>query len=85
MKRTTLFIVAAIAAALAVGAMMGCSSQQASQDDLIAEYKDALANVPECESVTVAVEDSATFPGEDEIVETSIYKFISNCITLIYS
>ena len=82
MKRTTLFIVAAIAAALAVGAMMGCSSQQASQDDLIAEYKDALANVPECESVTVAVEDSATFPGEDEIVETSIYKFDASGDTL---
>lgn len=75
MKRTGLYVTAAIVAALSLGMMAGCSSQpassanassasasasaaaQKSQDEIIAELKDAVAKAPEYKSVTITEQD----------------------------
>ena len=91
MKRTTMYIVLALAAALAMGLMAGCSSQPASsssagdsasaateqtQEQVIAELKDALANVPEYKSVTITEDDEATAVEDSEPIKgTTVYKY----------
>lgn len=50
------------------------------QEELIAEFKDAVANAPEFKSVTIAAEDTATFTDDDSketetITENTVYKF----------
>ncbi len=46
------------------------------QEELIAEFKNAIANVPDCKSVTAEEESSSLFKDDDEaITSKSIYKF----------
>ena len=83
MKRTTMYIVLTLAAALALGLMAGCSSQPASteqtQDEIIAELKDAFAKEPTFKSVTLTETSSATLAGDDadeaNLAGTTVLKF----------
>ena len=75
MKRTILCITAAIIAALAVGAIAGCSSQSSapSPEDLIAELKDAITSGTAFDSVTVTerTQSVATGAAEEEADEAA--------------
>ena len=91
MKRTTGYIVLALAAVLAMGLMAGCSSQPAassstggasfsaegqSQDELTAELKDAIANAPAYKSVTITVDEETVATNDPEPLKSStVYKF----------
>lgn len=63
MKRTIICIVLAFAAALALGAMTGCSSNPKG------ELEEAISNVPVFESVTVNETTRAVFLGDSETAE----------------
>ena len=96
MKRTTVYIVLALAAALAMGAMAGCGNQSASsssaadsgsataeqtQEEIIAEFKDIIANKPTYKSVTVNELVKASYEAEDAneedgtIEAATVYQF----------
>ena len=102
MKYTSAYIGLALAAALAMGLMAGCSSQQApsgqeagsaaasavtgqAQDEIISELKDAIANIPAYESVTITEETATSFPDDaeaegtaapsDDLTSTTVYRF----------
>ena len=70
MKRVALCVVAALVVVLTVGVMAGCSSQststaEQSQDEIIAELKDAISNPPTYKSVTVTEVTESTFENDE--------------------
>ena len=58
------------------GSASASAEAEQSQDELTAELKDALANVPAYKSVTIEAEDSTVSEGDGEAVTaTTVYKF----------
>ena len=95
MRYARTFIATALSVTLAAGALVGCGGQQESvqneatqapeaasqsQEELIAEFKEALAGVPAYKSVTLEVEETSVYPGEDSsddetFTAKTLYKF----------
>ena len=96
MKHVSTVVATALGLALATGALAGCGGQQASTTDnpaasaeqaavqtteeLVAEFKQAVADVPEYTSATVTLEEISTSPnespdGEETIESKTVYKF----------
>lgn len=99
MKRLATLISAALGIALATGTIMGCANQTAqlsqdtldssssaveqTQEEILAELRNAVKNVPKQTSVTVTEEESSTYNGgesssEETISSKTVYKFDSS-------
>ena len=87
MKRISILLAAALVAALSVFALVGCGGEAAdsepapeateqTQEEIVAELKDAVANAPAFQSVTVNDETTAgAVDGEESSTSTGLYKF----------
>ena len=87
MKRISILIAAALVAALSVFALVGCGGESSdseptpeateqTQEEIVAELQDAVANATAFQSVTVNDETTAGAVGEEESsTSTGLYKF----------